>query len=416
MKRIFVVLFLSLQLAQVVNSQIISEWRNLGRTGVYEEIGLLKEWPAEGPELLWVIDSIFPPGYSSVAIAHNTIYTTGIIDSMDAVIAVTMDGKVKWQTKYGRAWLESFIDSRSTPTIDGERLYVTSGYGDFACMNTSTGEIIWSKKASEELGGTYGKWGIAESPLILDNKVYYTPGGEQTTMVAFDKMNGEIIWKSETLNDNPSYVSPLLIERNGVKYIIQVTQNYVISINPEDGNILWKFNYGQFAGGKWMANIQANTPLYYNDCIYVTNGYDHKSVMLQLTDDSSKVYFKYVDTVLDVHTGGVVRIGDYIYGANWVHNRMGNWVCLNWNTGKPMYETEWENKGSIIAADGMLYCYDEKGGNIALVKADPQEFKIISEFKVPYGKGPHWSHLVIKDGILYVRHENALMAYKIKAE
>ena len=107
-------------------------------------------------------------------------------------------------------------------------------------------------------------------------------------------------------------------------------------------------------------------------------------------------------------------MGDYIYGANWLHNRMGNWTCIKWDTGELVYEKEWNNKGSIIFADGMLYCYDEKNGNIALVKADPKEFKIISSFKVPYGTGPHWAHPIIKDGILYVRHGTAIMAYIIK--
>jgi len=137
--------------------------------------------------------------------------------------------------------------------------------------------------------------------------------------------------------------------------------------------------------------------------------------MLDLSEDASSVKLAYVDSLLDVHHGGAVRLGDYVYGANWEHNRMGKWICLEWETGKPMYETEWENKGSIISAEGMLYCYDEKGGNIALAKASPKGFEVISTFKVPLGKGPHWSHLVIKDGVLYVRHEDALMAYNIKA-
>lgn len=392
---------------------VFTEWRGPDRTGVYNESNLLKEWPANGPELLWYNDSI-PVGYSSVAIAHNTIYLTGLIDSMDYLLALDMRGNKKWEVAYGRGWDGSFVDSRSTPTIEDDRIYLSSGKGDVACINALTGEIKWSLNASEKFSGTFGKWGISESLLIYKNMVYYTPCGESTTMVALDKMTGETIWESQSLNDIPGYVSPLLIDRNGKSQIVTVLEKNIIGVNPNNGNIDWQFDYGQYAGGKWKANINTNTPLYQDGKLFITNGYDHKSVMLNLNEEASGVELTYVDSLLDVHHGGAVLLDGYIYGANWEHNRMGRWCCLDWNTGEKMYEVEWENKGSIIAAEGMLYCYDEKDGNIALVKADPNEFKVISEFKVPYGKGPHWSHLVINEGIMYVRHENALMAYSIK--
>ena len=148
--------------------------------------------------------------------------------------------------------------------------------------------------------------------------------------------------------------------------------------------------------------------------MYITSGYNHRSVKLKLADDLSTASLIWVDSVLDTHHGGVVKVGDYIYGSNWVHNRMGNWVCLDWKTGKVQYETEWKNKGSIIAADGMLYCYEEKDGFIALVEANPKEFKIISQFQVPKGQGSCWAHPVINDGILYLRRGKAVMAFNIK--
>ncbi|WP_282014068.1 PQQ-binding-like beta-propeller repeat protein [Marinifilum flexuosum] len=400
-------------LTQCKQERVFTEWRGPNRTGVYNETGLLKKWPEEGPKMLWHKDSI-PVGYSSVAIAHNTIYLTGLIDSTDYLLAFDMDGNKKWQTPYGKGWDASFIDSRATPTIEDDRIYLSSGKGDVACVNALSGDINWKVNASEKFGGTFGTWGISESILLYKNMVYYTPCGDETTMVALDKMTGKTIWKSESLNDKPGYVSPLMINRNGKNQIVTIIEKNVFGVNPDNGKIEWKFDYGAYAGGKWKANINTNTPLYKDGKIYVTNGYDHKSVMLNLNEDASGVELAYVDSLLDVHHGGAVLLDGYIYGANWVNNRMGNWCCLDWNTGEKMYETKWQTKGSIISAEGMLYCYDEKGGNIALVKADPNEFKIISEFKVPYGKGPHWSHLVIKDGVMYVRHENALMAYSIK--
>lgn len=390
-----------------------SEWRGPNRTGVYTETGLLKQWPSEGPKMLWHIDSL-PTGYSSVAIAHNTVYVTGLKDSMDYLLALDMNGKPKWEVPYGRGWDESFTDARCTPTIEDDRIYLSSGRGDLACVNAITGELNWQVKASEKFEGEFGTWGIAESLLLWNDLVFYTPCGKRTAMVALNKMTGETVWETKSIDDKPAYVSPLLIDRNGKKQIVTVTENNAIGVNPSNGNIDWQFDYGSYAGGQWKANINTNTPLYHDGKIFITNGYDHKSVMLDLSEDAMSVKVAYVDSLLDVHHGGAVQIDGYIYGANWINNRNGYWVCLEWETGKKMYETEWENKGSIISAEGMLYCYDEKDGNVGLVKVDPKEFKVISSFKVPYGKGPYWAHMVINDGILYVRHATALMAYSIK--
>lgn len=395
-------------------AQVIDEFRGLGRTGVYNETNLLKEWPIDGPEMLWSLENI-PVGHSSITSAYNTLYLTGKRDSIDVLIAVDLDGKIKWQTDYGRAWNASFPNSRSTPTIENERVYVSSGFGDLVCVNALSGEIIWQVNASEKHEGTYGRWGIAESLLILDEKLFFTCGGNKTTTIALDKMTGDIIWMSESLKDNPSYTSPLIVQNEEAKIIVNVTENYIFGLNPENGEIFWKFSFGAFAGGKWLANIHTNTPIFDDGKLFVTSGYDHRNVMLNLTKDLKKAFFAWTDDVLDTHHGGVVKIGDYIYGPNWEHNRMGHWVCMEWNTGKIVYETEWMNKGSIVAADGLLFCYEEKDGFIGIAKATPDEFKIISSFQVPLGnKGPYWSHPKIKDGILYVRHGDALMAYKIK--
>lgn len=400
---------------QTGHTQVISEWRNLGRTGVYTETGLLTKWPDSGPNQLWSVTGL-AKGNSSVAIGKDKIYLTGTKGDNEVLIALDMKGNRLWETTYGRAFTESFTESRATPTIDDNRIYITSGMLDAACIDAETGKIIWSKKVNDDFEGAMGTWGKCESPIVLGDKVFFTPAGNKTTMVALNKMTGETIWQSESLNDISSYVSPLLVDINGKQIIVQVTQNYIIGVSPQDGKILWKFNFGALASGPNGANIHANTPLYWNQCIFVTSGYDHANVMLKLADDGNSVTQLWSDNTLDNHHGGVVRVGSYIYGSNWINNNKGRWVCLDWNTGKPTYETDWYNKGQIIADDGMLYCYEEKTGNFALVKATPEKFDIISTFKVPLGSGPHWSHPVIHNGVLYVRHGDALMAYNIKAQ
>jgi hypothetical protein len=160
--------------------------------------------------------------------------------------------------------------------------------------------------------------------------------------------------------------------------------------------------------------IMCVTPVFSNDNIYVTGGYNHGGVMINLADQGRKASVAWTDDVLDVHHGGVVLVNGYIYGANWLNNGNGNWCCIDWNTGKKMYEEHWKCKGSIISADGLLYMYDEKAGFIGLVRPDPEKFDLVSSFKVKSGSGPYWAHPVIHNGVLFMRHGEALMAYDIK--
>ena len=178
--------------------------------------------------------------------------------------------------------------------------------------------------------GECGEWGISESLLLYKDLVFYTPCGKKTTMIALNKMTGETVWESKSLDDKSAYVSPLLIDRNGKKQIVTVTENNAIGVDPENGNIDWQFDYGSYAAGEWKANINTNTPLYKNGKIFITNGYDHHSVMLDLNEEASEVEFSYVDSLLDVHHGGAVLLDGYIYGANWINNRNGYWVCMEW--------------------------------------------------------------------------------------
>ena len=412
MKRMIFLTILALGIMQTGKSQVISEWRGIGRTGVYNEPGLLRKWPDQGPQLLWAIKDL-PKGHSSVAVGKDKLYLTGTKGEQEVLIALDMNGKKLWETPIGRAWTESFPESRCTPTIDGNRIYVTTGMLDAACVDAEKGTVIWAQKVNEKFEGTLGQWGKAESPVVLDDKVFFTPGGNKTTMVALNKMTGATVWTSESLGDKSSYVSPLLIDRNGMKMLVGVGEKFAYGISAQDGKILWKFDYGSFGKEPDNTNINCNTPLYKDNCIFFFDGYDHANVMLKLADDDHSVSLLWSDKTLDTHHGGAVLLNGYIYGSNWLNNSNGNWVCLDWKTGKVMYETKWFNKGQIIADDGMLYCYEEKSGNFGLVRATPEKFDLVSSFKVPFGSGPYWTHPVIHHGILYVRHGEALMAYDI---
>ena len=423
MKFLKLTLIFTFLIALHANAQILSQWRGENRDGIYNETGLLKQWPEDGPELLWFNDSL-PKGYSSPAIDDFAIYTTGIIDTLDYLFALDFTRKMLWKTPVGGAWTNSFSDSRATPTIDGDKLYVESGTCVISCVDKKSGEILWQVDGFNTYEGIAGTWGYSESLVVLDDKVFFTPAGLQTTMVALNKNTGEEVWQTESLNDTAGYVSPILVNENGKNILITVLSNNVFGVDAENGKIMFSHNYSEIdddrAYALWnspsASRINTNSPIYYNKEIYVTSGYNHSGVKYKLNDAMNALEVVWTDSVLDVHHGGVVLVDNYLYGANWLNNSQGNWCCVNWETGKLAYETKWNTKGSVIYADGMLYCYEEKRGNLALVEPTPEKFNVISEFRITKGKGPHWSHLVIKDKKLYVRHENALMVFDIAAK
>jgi outer membrane protein assembly factor BamB len=416
MKSILSLLFSVILLLDYSTAQQISEWREKNRTGVSSETGLLKSWPANGPTLLWS-NTELPKGNSSVSFGGNYIFITGTKDSMDILTALDMNGETLWQTDMGRAWNESYPESRATPTVEGNIVYTCSGYGDIACTDGTSGRKIWSYKASELNNGTYGSWGIAESLLVDGDKLYFSPGGPETMTIALSKTTGNLIWKSASLNDKPGYVSPILIDYAGKRTIINVSLGHIFAVDAANGDILWKVAHIRPANYNPDWNlIKCVTPLFSNGKVYTSGGYNTGGMMVTVAEDGRSAEVAWTDSILDVHHGGVVLVDGYIYGSNWLNNGNGNWCCIDWTTGKKMWEEHWNCKGSIISAEGLLYIYDEKRGNIGLLKATPEKFDLISSFRITEGaSGPYWAHPVIHKGVLYLRHNNALLAYDIKA-
>jgi outer membrane protein assembly factor BamB len=360
-----------------------------------------------------------PKGYSSPSFSQNSIFITGTRDSLDILIALDQQGKIRWQAGMGRTWKGSFPDSRSTPTIDGDKVYTSSGLGDVYCIDATSGKVIWSYKGSESHKGTYGNWGIAESILIDGNQLYFSPGGPETMTIALNKLTGSLIWKSASLNDKPGYVSPIVVDFAGKKTIINASLGHVFAVDASNGDLCWTVPIElpeNFRQSGWDL-INCVTPLYHDGMVYFTAGYDNGGKMIKIAPDGKSASVVWSDSVLDVHHGGVVLVDGYLYGANWLNNGDGNWCCIEWATGKKMWEQHWNCKGSVIAAEGLLYIFDEKKGNVGLVRATPGQFELVSEFQVKLGNnGPFWAHPVIHNGFLYLRHTNALMAFDIRAK
>jgi len=396
----------------VVYSQLY-EWRGPERTGIYNETGLLKKWPEGGPKLLWEATDM-GDGYSSATVTEDAVYVTGRKDSSDVLTALTPDGKLKWKTVYGKAWMANHTGSRCTPTYYNGKIFVISGSGDIVCVGQD-GKVIWSKNHYALYDSKPIMFGISESPLVVDNLVIASPGGNKASIVAFDINNGKVAWEAEPLGQQPQYVNPRLISYAGKKMIVTVMGTYIFAVNASDGKILWKVNYPEINAvtGRVMKN-HATTPIYRDGYILIANGYNWVALKLRLGKDGNSADVVWENRNFDPQLGGVVLLGDCLYGTTHMSKPPNMWICVDWNTGKTLWTSKWYNQGSVIAADGMLYLYEEKTGHVGLVRPDPSKLDIVSEFQITKGEGPFWAHPAISNGKLYIRHGDYLMVYKIK--
>lgn len=400
--KIKLITLLILLTANHLFGQDFVQWRGIERDGKYQESNLLKEWPANGPELLWHFDEL-GEGHGSAAVTNEIVYTSGTLDDVTYVFAFTHQGKLLWKSKVGKEWVESWPGVRTTPLIENDKLYLMTGYGLIVCMDAKSGALKWKVDIMKDYGGRNIVWGMCENLLIEGEKLFCTVGGTDANVIALNKNNGELIWKSKGKGEKSAYNTPGLIEWGGKKILVTMTEFSILGINAESGKMLWSHpQTNQYA-------VHANSPLFKDGKLYLVSGYGRGGVMLQLSDDANSVKELWRNVSLDSRMGGVILDNGRIYGGG---DKSRKWVCLDWNTGKELYSSKEVSSGNLIMADGLLYWYGTRG-EVALVEPTNNSFKVISKFKVPYGSAQHWAHLVIANKKLYVRHGNSLMVYSI---
>ncbi|HWS01441.1 MAG TPA: PQQ-binding-like beta-propeller repeat protein [Prolixibacteraceae bacterium] len=387
-----------------------SQWRGPNRDGKYPDTNLLKEWPAEGPKMLWSFEGL-GTGQGSVAVSGNRVYVTGIPDTLTSegfLFVFDTKGKMLWKKSYGKDWTGIFPGARSTPTVADDLVYIESGNGSVHCMNSQNGDKVWEIDFFRDLQADSVQFGYSESVLIDGDILYCTPGGKTNNMVALNRFTGKKIWSGPAFGEPATYSSPILINRNGTRLLVNLTASSIIGLDAESGEMYWRIH--QFQDNK----IHANTPLYSDGKIIISSASKKDSsglVMLQLSADGKKADILWRNKEFtNLMEGAILRDG-YIYGSVYLQPK---WFCIDVETGLTKYIAKGLGGGPVIYADGNLYCYAEKDGEMALAEADPEKFIIISKFKVPLGTAQHWAHPVIADGKLYLRHNEALMVYDLK--
>jgi len=391
----------------------ISDWRGPNRNGIFNEKGLLKEWPEDGPELLWSFEGL-GYGHSSAAVANNKVYVTGIKDtiaSAGTLFTFDLEGNLLWEKEYGPDFTANFHGTRSTPVIVDNLIYIESGVGKVYCLNADNGEEIWKVDFINDFGAdSVVQFGFAESVLIDGDQLICIPGGKENNVVALNRFTGEKIWSSKGNSEIATYNSPIVIKHNGQRLVIAMTASSVMGIDADTGEMYWRVEQTQ------QNKIHANTPIYSNGrLLIISAGREETSgmVQFQLSEDGKSVQELWRNRKFVNLMGGAIKIDTCLYISAYMKN---DWQVMSWNTGEMLAQNKDIGGGAIIFADGLFYCYAERDGEMALADAGPNHFNIISRFKVPLGTNEHWAHPVISNGKLFIRHGDALMVYDISAK
>ena len=389
------------------------QWRGEDRNGVYNETGLLKEWPAGGPELLWKFEGL-GEGHTSVAIANGKIYASGLQGDKLILYVFDMKGKLLTEKEIGKEWNTQWNGTRSSVCINDGKLYIFNALGNFYCLDETTLGVVWTKDVLKDFDGRNLMFGMTENPLIVDDKLFLTPGGVVNGMVALNKNTGELLWSSPGTGKPSTYCSPLYIGDQSIPMVVtwfegekqegEIYDNKMVAFNANTGDLLWeKIQPSE-------NDINPNMPMYSDGMILAVTGYRGGAWMYRLKEGGKVAELVWHNKEMDNQMGGAIKVGDYIYATG---HQNKYWFCVDWNTGETKYKVRDIGSGNVIYADGMLYVYNEQG-SMHLVKPNPEKFEPVSSFKITLGSNQHWAHPVIYQGVLYIRHGEALMAYKIK--
>jgi outer membrane protein assembly factor BamB len=382
------------------------QWRGPNRDGVSKETGLLKQWPRTGPPVAWTAQNL-GNGFGSLAVQGDRIYVQGLRNRQSVVSALNRaTGALVWTKPIGSGGEnDRGSGPRGTPTIDGDRAYVLTETGDLASLRVADGSVVWQRNILTDFRGRNISWLVSESPLVDGNLVIVTPGGRGAGMAALDKLTGKTVWTSADLNDAAGYASPIVADVQGVRTVMTMTSQAGVGVRESDGLLMWR--NGQAANG--TANI--STPVYADCKEFFTSAYGAGGVLLGLSVISGTVRAQevYFTRNMQNHHGGVVLVGRHLYGFN---NAV--LACLDFATGQSVWRDRSVGKGSLVYADGHLYLLSEDNV-VGLAEATPDGYREKGRFPIADQGWNSWAHPVVAGGRLYIRNQQTLTSYDVRA-
>ncbi|HUS93233.1 MAG TPA: PQQ-binding-like beta-propeller repeat protein [Phycisphaerae bacterium] len=377
------------------------------RDNISPDRGLLKAWPKEGPKLLWQ-SAECGGGYAGVSIADGRIHIAGDFGEKEAILALGLDGTVRWKAGNGRSWKGPYPGARTTPTYDKGVLYHMNPHGRLAAMKADSGEEIWAVDLAEKFATRPANWALAENILIDGDVLYCAPAGQKGRVVALKKADGSTLWANTEIADGPAYCSPILVEYGGARQLVTVLEKTIVGVDVGTGKLLWQRPHVTKHG----QNV--TRPTYSDGHIYSSSGHGTGGQMLRLAADGQAVTELWLNKDMDNCHGGVLLLDGRLYGHGCRLYKKG-FVCVDFRTGKTLWTEPKLGKVSVSAADGMIYCISDRG-KVSLVEPGADACRIAGEFNLPKGpKGLTLTHPVICGGVLYLRHWETLYAYDVRA-
>lgn len=386
------------------------QWRGPGRNGISSETGLLKDWPAGGPQLRWKATDI-GEGYSTPSVADGRVFLISDRDGDEFAIAFDeKTGAQVWSVKIGKVGANQgpqYPGSRCTPTVDGDNLYVLSSNGELSCLKAADGSSVWQKQIETEFEGKRGNWAYSESPLVDGDLLICTPGGARATLLALNKRTGAVVWQAASPEaDLAAYSSPIAVEVDGGRQYIQFLHKGLVGVDAKTGKFLWRYNK--------TIDVAANipTPIFADNMVFSATGRQGGGGVAKLSGqgDAAKADEVWHSTDVRNGIGGAVLLDGRLYGGNGQ-----TLTCVEFATGKVLWNERGVGDGGVCYADGRLYVRAIKGGGVALVEPSPEGYKEHGRFTQPDLSGKdNWQHPLVANGGLYLRDQGSLFCYDVK--
>jgi outer membrane protein assembly factor BamB len=379
------------------------QWRGPNRDGIAAETGLLKAWPKGGPPLVWQASGA-GTGYSSFSSSGGRLYTLGARDQVEYVMAFDRGtGRKLWEARNGRRFSNEQGDGpRSTPTVDGDQIFVFGASGDLSCFDAATGRQVWTVNVTQTFGGSVPYWGYSESPLVIEDRLLVNAGGRRASIVAVSKTNGQTLWQQH--GDDAGYSSPMLLRTGSLSQAVFFTAERALAVDPRDGRLLWSYNK--------VANSTANiaTPIVRGTRVFLSSDYGTGAALLEVKAagniaSASEIYFT---RDMRNHHSTSVLVGDHLYGFS-----SSILTSLQFDTGATAWRDRSVGKGSLIFADQRLYLYSEDGV-AGLAEASPAGYREHGRFQINTGSAPTWSHPIVTGGLLILRDQDRIYAYDVR--
>ncbi len=376
------------------------QWRGPNRDGISKETGLLKQWPADGPPLVWKTSGA-GTGYSSLAVSGGRILTMGVRGNSEYVIAIDVaTGKEMWAAANGGVFQNDRGNGpRGTPTVDGNRVYALGGNGDLSAVDATSGRVYWTMNILQKFGGSNPRWGISESPLVIGDKLLVNAGGPNASVIALNKKDGSLIWKSQS--DAAGYSSGMPVTIGNSTQVVFFTHERAVGLDLSDGKLLWSYE----KAANDVANVA--TPVVRGNRVFISSDYGTGAGLVEIKADNTAQEIYFTKEMRNHHSSSIL-IGDHLYGFS-----SGILTAMNFDTGKVAWKDRSVGKGSLVFADGNLYAFSENGV-VGLIVATPAGYQEKGRFQIQQGSLPTWTHPVIAGGRLYLRDQNTIYAYDVR--